>query len=274
VPSAYLSICSAYRDHAEYLREWIEFHRLVGVERFFLYDNESADDHLDVLAPYIGEGIVTVHDWPSPASVERGVSWNLIGAFDDCIARHGGESRWIGFLDIDEFLFAVDGRSLSELLTGYERWPGLSVSRLDYGPSGHEAKPPGLVSESYFRRKSYPPGAETVAKSIVNPSRVARCFNAHTFIYKDGFAVDENEEALIGPPYRKIAASTRTLRINHYATKSMEEYERKQEQWRAAGMDVPTPPRHWFESLETDYDDSIGVFLPRLRQAVGNFENG
>ena len=27
------------------MREWIEFHRLMGVERFFLYDHDSVDDH-------------------------------------------------------------------------------------------------------------------------------------------------------------------------------------------------------------------------------------
>ena len=40
-----------FHDEASYLREWIEFHRLVGVERFFLYDHESVDDSREVLAP-------------------------------------------------------------------------------------------------------------------------------------------------------------------------------------------------------------------------------
>ena len=40
---AYLAICTIYRDNAPYFREWIEFHRLVGVERFFLYNNRSDD---------------------------------------------------------------------------------------------------------------------------------------------------------------------------------------------------------------------------------------
>ena len=63
---AYLSACTIYRDAAPYLAEWVEFHRLVGVERFFLYDNGSSDDHRDVLAPYVDEGSVVVHDWPLP----------------------------------------------------------------------------------------------------------------------------------------------------------------------------------------------------------------
>ena len=44
-PEHYLAVCAIYRDEASYMQEWIEFHRLVGVERFYLYDNNSVDDH-------------------------------------------------------------------------------------------------------------------------------------------------------------------------------------------------------------------------------------
>ena len=54
---AYLAACTIYRDDAAYLAEWIEFHRLMGVERFFLYDNGSTDNHREVLAGYLAEGV-------------------------------------------------------------------------------------------------------------------------------------------------------------------------------------------------------------------------
>ena len=57
-------MCAIYRDEAAYLREWVEFHRVVGVERFYLYDNHSVDDHRHALAPYIADGTVVLHDWP------------------------------------------------------------------------------------------------------------------------------------------------------------------------------------------------------------------
>src|SRR5256885_273181 len=189
---AYLSVCSMYKDHAEYLREWIEFHRLVGVERFFLYDNESSDDHRDVLAPYIQSGIVVVHDWPTPPSVERGVPWGIIPAFESCLAAHRGDSRWIAFLDVDEFLFSPTGRPLPEVLSGFERWSGVEVSRLDFGSSGHDRKPPGLVIENFVHRRSYAAGELEYVKSIVQPARTSRPFNAHGFYYEEGFAVRED----------------------------------------------------------------------------------
>lgn len=57
-----LAVCAIYRDEADYLAEWVEFHRLVGAERFFLYNNFSEDHHREVLAPYVEEGLVTVRD--------------------------------------------------------------------------------------------------------------------------------------------------------------------------------------------------------------------
>ena len=38
-----LAIAAIFRDEAPYLKEWIEFHRAVGVERFYLFDNLSTD---------------------------------------------------------------------------------------------------------------------------------------------------------------------------------------------------------------------------------------
>ena len=263
----YLAVCSMYRDHADYLREWIEFHRLVGVERFFLYDNESTDDHRDVLAPYVDQGIVVVHEWPTPASVERGVPWGLIAAFDDCLERHRDDARWIAFIDIDEFLFAPGGTPLSDVLTDYESYPGVYVSRLEFGTSGHRERPPGLVLENYLQRRRYSPDDVEWTKSIVDPRRTVKCFNAHIFLYEDAFAVDVDREPIVRPPWGPTPVKTSPLRINHYLTKSEEEYRRKLNQWQAAGRSL-NPGPEWLEKLAGEYDDAITSYVPALREAV------
>jgi hypothetical protein len=35
-PIGYVSIAAIFKDEAHYLREWIEFHNMLGVEHFFL----------------------------------------------------------------------------------------------------------------------------------------------------------------------------------------------------------------------------------------------
>ena len=133
---AYLSACTIYRDGASYLAEWVEFHRLMGVERFFLYDNGSSDDHREVLAPYVDEGCVVVHDWPLPFIRTDGRPGALRGAFDHCLSAHRDDSRWIAFLDFDEYLFSPTGEPLSQVLPDYEQHPGVCVSRAEFGASG------------------------------------------------------------------------------------------------------------------------------------------
>jgi hypothetical protein len=57
-----LAICAIFQDEAPYLKEWIEFHRLVGVEHFYLYNHRSRDHYQEVLKPYILSGLVELID--------------------------------------------------------------------------------------------------------------------------------------------------------------------------------------------------------------------
>jgi hypothetical protein len=47
------------KNEGRYLRKWIEFQRIVGVEQVYLYDNGSTHDSADILAPYVTEAFVT-----------------------------------------------------------------------------------------------------------------------------------------------------------------------------------------------------------------------
>ena len=42
-PEHYLAVCAIAKNEGHYFKEWIEWHRSQGVERFYIYDNESTD---------------------------------------------------------------------------------------------------------------------------------------------------------------------------------------------------------------------------------------
>ena len=48
-----LSVVAIMKNEGPYLREWIEYHKLVGVEKFYLYNNGSTDDTVEILSPYV-----------------------------------------------------------------------------------------------------------------------------------------------------------------------------------------------------------------------------
>jgi Glycosyltransferase family 92 len=267
VPSdsqSYLSIVAIYRDEAVYLREWLEFHRIVGVERFFLYDNFSLDEHREILAPYIDEGSVVVHDWP--------VFPGQIPAYDDALRRHGHESRWIAFIDLDEFLFSPTLEPLPEILRDYEAHAGVLANWAMFGSSGHRTPPPGLVTESYRWRAKSEDGPQQ-SKSIVDPSRVKHCGGAHFFFYEEeaGTAVDELHRPV---PYgRTPERASDRLRVNHYYTKSIEEGKRRLLK-RAATTGNLRPSAHnrleiVDETMNDVLDETITAYLPELRSRLG-----
>jgi hypothetical protein len=267
--AAYLAASTIYRDDAAYLPEWIEFHRLVGVERFFLYDNGSTDDHLEVLAPYVAENIVTLHDWPRPFLGENGRPRAILTAFEHCVGAHRDDARWIAFLDVDEFLFSPTGAPLPEVLRDYEDAPGVVVNRAEFGPSGHETKPGGLVIESYLQRRQPRPDEEASHKSIVDPGTVRRCQSAHRFIYRDGLPVNEEHRPLDMDRYldRSPVAWSR-LRIHHYWTRSEEERRRKAELWARAGSSRALPRAPVPDASHPVTDDALVRFAPAVREAL------
>ena len=43
IPTPYLGICTVFKNQALYIREWIAFHHMLGVTKFFLYDQGSEE---------------------------------------------------------------------------------------------------------------------------------------------------------------------------------------------------------------------------------------
>lgn len=123
-----VSICAIFKDEAHNFNEWIEFHKIVGVEHFYLYNNFSSDNFLEVLKPYIKAGLVTLTDWPFVKGQMK--------AYEHCFENHKNDSKWISFLDLDEFIVAVKTESLHTWLQKFECFPCVLVYWKMFGTSG------------------------------------------------------------------------------------------------------------------------------------------
>lgn len=267
----YFSVCTIYRDQAEYLAEWVEFHLLVGADRLFLYNNNSTDHHRDVLAPYLRDGTVVLHDWAIkfPRAVKT--------AINHCLSEHRDDSRWIAFIDLDEFLFSPTLVPVSELLPEYERHPAVCVVALEYGTSGHVTDPPGLVTENYVYRWMPPKGA--AVKCIVDPARTQRAESAHRFAYQEGEAVDERHRPIRGQAapdgpsrldgWTTTSPSYEKLRINHYWSMSEESAMRKLARWNEDKVRrTPAAVRRQIAMRNDVRDEAITPYVPALREAL------
>ena len=204
------AICAIFKNEAPYLREWVQFHRLQGFERFHLYNNESTDDWMPELWDLISSGFVTIHDWPGKAQ--------QIPAYKDFIGKSKNQYKynWVAFIDIDEFLYCRSGRPVAQLLNDYNQYAAIEAGWICFGTSGHKTKPEGLVIDNYTMRAelSFEENTKHV-KSVVRPVRVFNLTDPHEFEVFGSKAKPEE------------------LKINHYWTKSEEELSHKVQRGRA-----------------------------------------
>ena len=261
-PMPYLAVCACLGYDAPYLREWIEFHRLVGVERFFLYNNGDREAQRELLEPYVEEGVVVLHEWT--------VFPPQTPAYNHLLEEHREGARWVAVIDTDEFLFASTGQPLPEVLADYEAWPGVGVSRLTFGTSGHRTKPDGLVTESYLG--SFDSRVHRHIKTIIDPMRTTECLGPHHFRYEDAnLAVDENHYPILGATTAFTSFSR--LRINHYYTRSEAEFRAKLDRLRPDNA-APYPEQIWqqfvtaLQNRGDTRDETILRYVPLLKERL------
>lgn len=223
-PKYYLAVCAIAKNEGPYFKEWIEWHRSQGVEKFYIYDNESTDCTKEVLAPYIESGLVKYCYWPGQKQ--------QLATYDDCFEKHRLEARWIAVIDLDEYIVPIKDRNICEFLRRMEEFAVVEINWLVYGSGGAKKHEPGGVMER-FRRHSLPEHKlNTHVKSIADPRRVCTMTGCHEAARISGKAADSHGVPL-KKGFRDRIPQQDVIRINHYAVKSYEEFLAKRSRGRA-----------------------------------------
>ena len=92
-----LAVVAIFKDEGRYLKEWLDYHLLAGVDHFYLYNNYSSDDYKEILAPYVEKNLVTLTEWPG--------KFMMYPAYEDAIEKFRFDCRYMAFIDLDEFIF-------------------------------------------------------------------------------------------------------------------------------------------------------------------------
>ncbi len=226
LPQHFLTICAIAKNEGPYFKEWIEWHVGQGVEKFYIYDNESTDGTHDILEPYIKQGLVDYKYWPGHR--------RQLAAYDDCLEVHRFDSHWIALIDLDEFIVPVKDSSITEFLKRFDEFAAVEINWLIYGSSGQEHKTTEAVMDR-FKCHSLPDHRlNRHVKSIVNPRRVFTMIGCHEAAKISGYAADSHGHP-ITKHFRERVPQQDVIRINHYAVKSREEFVEKQARGRASG---------------------------------------
>lgn len=188
-----LAACLFFQNEAPYLKEWIEYHRLIGFEYFYLYNNESTDDYLQVLMPYIKAGLVELKMVPGISNNQQEYLRQQFQVYREAIDKAKGKVKWLALIDADEFIVPVQKDRLVDVLNDYENFGGVYVNWQLFGTSGYKKIPENqlMIEALTFGKMEL----ENLGKSIVRPERVSGCNDPHRFFYNPPyFHVNTNFE--------------------------------------------------------------------------------
>ena len=224
-PAAVLALAAIVKNEGPYLLEWLAHHRLLGIERFFIADNDSDDGSTDLLAALAAAGLITHIAFPgTPGTAPQLPAYRLI------LDRHGAAAEWFAFIDADEFIRPLQATvSLSDWLRGQpDRVGAVVLNWAVYGSAGRDRPGRGLVQRRFPLRFADQTRANLHYKTLLRRSAwQALSGNPHHFHLKPGWSHVDSAGAALVPgerPGKSPSVVWGAFRLEHYMFKSRAEF--------------------------------------------------
>ena len=219
-----IGIGAIVKESSPALLEWIAYHRVVGVERFWIADNGCEATTRQLLLDLDRLGIINYINFPSKFA--KGSQLPAYKKILSC-ARDFGEV--LAIIDADEFLVPEGDKTLRPYVE--KRFSDKNVSAValnwaTFGSNGALFAEDGLIIERFTRRAPQAFKPNRHIKSIVRPERVKEFVDPHFATLRQGRYVDAAGNSLVKGYNPGISAQVfwEGVRVNHYVVKSLEEF--------------------------------------------------
>ncbi len=223
----YLTLGSVFKDELDVAKDFVRYHRYVGVERFLILDREF--HALNEL--FKGEPDVIVKPFPENKVNVHSNAWKeLIGMCQTIYP-----TNWLALIDADQTLTPVRTDDMREVLRDYEQYAALQLSWHTFGSSGHETKTEGSLYERFTKRARADAEINRHTQTICQPARTLAAKTDdphHVKLPAREYAVNTNKER-IAPPSPFTEKLHNVAFVGHFISKSREEWARKNERGRA-----------------------------------------
>ena len=201
-----LALGCVFRNEASWLKEWIEYHLLIGVEHFYLYNNCSTDNCLEVLTPYIKNGTVELFDFPK-------TNWTNLDQnymYNHTLALAQPTTKWLAIIDTDEFINPHTSIDLKDYLKNHKNAASIYIKWQMFGTSGVVNLEPGqlMIEELVFRAPDGDQVGEAWGKSIYQTKLTTSIDSPHRGSHPRGTYIHY--------------PSTNEIKVNHYTFRTEE----------------------------------------------------
>lgn len=270
----YFCAGTTFKDETPFLREWIEYHRIVGASHLYMVNHDEGDERKassEVLRPYVSAGLVTELFNDDRSLYWQFHSWKAITDVAE------GQTEWLLLTDADAFLFPTRGMSVVPILREYERpeVAGLAVYTCTFG-TNYRKTPPSLQIEDLTGRAKMSHVSNWTANYVLRQHLCAPSTDRKYADPKPGYVlVDTDNTVVSGIAKKKRDGPKDRLRLNHYSLKSEQDWHRKTARgWPGVVWDATekkkTLGQHKKSMLDhnDEQDRTMDRFVPLVKEAI------
>jgi len=125
-------LCCIGRNENQYIREYVEYYKNLGITNICLYDNNYDGEEYfeDVIGDYIDDGFVILKDYRNKKKCQ-------LMAYEECYAEYRTQYDWIMFFDCDEFLTLTTAKTIDEYLSQekFNDFDAIKINWMIFGDS-------------------------------------------------------------------------------------------------------------------------------------------
>lgn len=204
-----ICIVAILKNEQPFLDEWLFYHRLLGVDHFFLYDDDPCFPLNSFLKHHIA--YVTIINWHGQDKNIPGKS-NQTKAYEHATLNYIKEYEWVAFIDGDEFIVLPAWEdNMTKFLDEFDNAHSVSLNWHVFGHNGYYEYPEGLITASLTRRMNIP---SSNIKTISRTKNILSIDSAHFCRLRSGQRVDTNHKRYTDDDMYE--GKSARAHINHY----------------------------------------------------------
>ena len=212
-------VCSICKNENLYIKEFVEYHHLLGVNKIIIYDNNdiNGEEIIKPLEYYIKKKYVDIID-------VRGLSSIQIPIYNFCYQNNKNIYDWITFLDLDEYIYIKNNETFNNFIynESFEKCELIFLNWMIYNDNDLIKYENKALNERFKNPKSlYIQGKSFVRGGFNNlliPSTHIPGINIHYFCNSKGSRIYPNNFIT------NIVEDKPKAFIKHYYTKTVEEF--------------------------------------------------
>lgn len=229
-----VAIMAIAKNESRYIKEWLDYHRNLGIDRFYIINNDDPDENTmyDMLKD---ESDVVQFNVPGAEELKKvGMQEGVYNSIYQNVIKKAGDVKWLAIIDIDEFLY-FNGKSIKEFLSDsiFNDTDVIHLNWRLYGDNGQIYYADKPVQERFpnqcplnvvYNSEEAKKGVleNMFIKSIIRVSDKPTRIFIHTTMVQNGITRRGDGTVSISPWCEPLSDDNNY--VKHYNTKSLEEY--------------------------------------------------